>query len=277
MGTEIGEFAENTVLFEAACNPDPVLRLAGVNRALEGLAIDVFTTMKEFGDIAGDPFLEFCEDWMLADEVTHVKMGSDWLRTVTENDPSGASRRSSSRASSTSCSHRRHPRRERRVADRARPPVPRAGRLHRDEIDEIAAALRGGAARGRREAARGSASGRRRQSRRHDRHRQPQTFTFVELRRGGDRDDRGRRCSISSGSPIVDVEIEVDETSPLGRAHVVSQDPVVIEAESGAFEDPKRPRQLSPAGTADVLGRVLLRVRRPSHAGLRRTRRPTTT
>jgi uncharacterized ferritin-like protein (DUF455 family) len=87
MGSEIGQFAENTVLFEAACSPDPVLRLAGVNRALEGLAIDVFTTMKEFGDLAGDPFLEFCEDWMLADEVTHVKMGSDWLRRLTEQDP----------------------------------------------------------------------------------------------------------------------------------------------------------------------------------------------
>lgn len=87
MGSEIGEFAENTVLFQAACSTDPILRLAGVNRALEGLAIDVFTTMKEFGDLAGDPFLEFCEDWMLADEVTHVKMGSDWLRRVTEHDP----------------------------------------------------------------------------------------------------------------------------------------------------------------------------------------------
>lgn len=87
MGTELGEFVENTVLFAAACSDDPILRLAGVNRALEGLAIDVFTQMKEFGDLAGDPFLEFCEDWMLADEVTHVKMGSDWLRRVTQNDP----------------------------------------------------------------------------------------------------------------------------------------------------------------------------------------------
>jgi uncharacterized ferritin-like protein (DUF455 family) len=87
MGTELGEFAENTVLFQAACSNDPILRLAGVNRALEGLAIDVFTQMKEFGDVAGDPYLEFCEDWMLADEVTHVKMGSDWLRKVTEKDP----------------------------------------------------------------------------------------------------------------------------------------------------------------------------------------------
>lgn len=87
MGTEIGEFGESAFLYQAACNPDPVLRLTGVNRALEGLAIDVFNTMKEFGDISGDPVLEFCEDWMLADEVTHVKMGSDWLRRLTEDDP----------------------------------------------------------------------------------------------------------------------------------------------------------------------------------------------
>ena len=86
MGTEIGEFSEATFLYEAACNPDPVLRLTGVNRALEGLAIDIFNTMREFGAVSGDPMLEFCEDWMLADEVTHVKMGSDWLRRLTVDD-----------------------------------------------------------------------------------------------------------------------------------------------------------------------------------------------
>jgi uncharacterized ferritin-like protein (DUF455 family) len=63
-----------------------VLRLTGVNRALEGLAIDVFNTMRDFGKANTDPVLEFCEDWMLADEVTHVKMGSDWLRRITESD-----------------------------------------------------------------------------------------------------------------------------------------------------------------------------------------------
>ena len=47
-----------------------------MNRALEGLAIDVFNTMRDFGDAVADPVLYFCEDWMLADEVTHVKMGS---------------------------------------------------------------------------------------------------------------------------------------------------------------------------------------------------------
>jgi uncharacterized ferritin-like protein (DUF455 family) len=86
MGTEIGEFSEQTMLFEAACNADPVLRLTGVNRALEGLAIDVFNTMRDYGDMVDDPVLFFCEDWMLADEVTHVKMGSDWLRRLTVND-----------------------------------------------------------------------------------------------------------------------------------------------------------------------------------------------
>ena len=87
MGTELGQFAENTVLFQAACSNDPILRLAGVNRALEGLAIDVFQTMRDFGQALADPVLAFAEDWMLADEVTHVKMGSDWLRRITANDP----------------------------------------------------------------------------------------------------------------------------------------------------------------------------------------------
>jgi uncharacterized ferritin-like protein (DUF455 family) len=86
MGTEIGEFSEAVTLFEAACHSDPVFRLAGVNRALEGLAIDVFTTMRDFAGEMHDPVLYFCEDWMLADEVTHVKMGSNWLRQLTKDN-----------------------------------------------------------------------------------------------------------------------------------------------------------------------------------------------
>ena len=87
MGTEIGEFGEGRGLYQAACNPDAALRLTAVNRGIEGLAIDVFATMRKFGQEAGDPVLTFCEDWMLADEVTHVKMGSDWLRRMTADDP----------------------------------------------------------------------------------------------------------------------------------------------------------------------------------------------
>ena len=37
-----------------------MFRLAGVNRALEGLAIDVFTTMRDFADDMDDPVLRFC-------------------------------------------------------------------------------------------------------------------------------------------------------------------------------------------------------------------------
>jgi len=86
MGTGVGEYAETITLFEAACHDDPVFRLAGVNRALEGLAIDVFTTMRDFATELNDPVLHFAEDWMLADEVTHVKMGSNWLRELTKDD-----------------------------------------------------------------------------------------------------------------------------------------------------------------------------------------------
>ena len=104
MGSEIGEWSEAVTLFEAACHADPVFRLAGVNRALEGLAIDVFTTMRDFADEMHDPVLYFCEDWMLADEVTHVKMGSTWLRDLTKDDKDRQARRSSSSARSTACS-----------------------------------------------------------------------------------------------------------------------------------------------------------------------------
>lgn len=57
------------------------------------------------------------------------------------------------------------------------------------------------------------------------------------------------------------VRVEVDEASPLGRARVVSFDPLVVTVEGGALEDPRHFRQLSDASTADILGRLLFRVR----------------
>jgi hypothetical protein len=65
------------------------------------------------------------------------------------------------------------------------------------------------------------------------------------------------------------LRIEVDERTPLGRAVVSGSEPVTIAVESGAFEDPKRPRHLSERRVADVVGRLLLRVldrRRPGWA-----------
>jgi hypothetical protein len=87
----------------------------------------------------------------------------------------------------------------------------------------------------------------------------PEKFTMVAY-------DAGEIAAIVQklldqiGMGDVDVQIKVDETSPLGRSQVVSLDPVVIETESGAIEDPKRPRQLSSVGAADVFGRALMRV-----------------
>jgi hypothetical protein len=58
-----------------------------------------------------------------------------------------------------------------------------------------------------------------------------------------------------------DLHVEVDETTPLARTRVEIGEPIAIRAESGAFEDTKRPRQQSEVATATSLGRVLLRVR----------------
>lgn len=58
-----------------------------------------------------------------------------------------------------------------------------------------------------------------------------------------------------------DLQIEVDETTPLARIAVELGPPIVVRAESGAFEDTKRPRQLSEASVATSLGRALLRSR----------------
>jgi hypothetical protein len=57
------------------------------------------------------------------------------------------------------------------------------------------------------------------------------------------------------------LQIEVDEQEPLGRTTVQSIDPISIKVEGGAFEDAKRPRQMSERGIVDVLGRILFRVK----------------
>ena len=87
----------------------------------------------------------------------------------------------------------------------------------------------------------------------------PETYNLIEFEA-----DRIRAV----GSTLVDqigvpvpVRIEVDETTPLGRAWTSSLEPLVLSVESGAFEDPKRPRHLSERSVADVLGRLLFRVR----------------
>jgi hypothetical protein len=57
------------------------------------------------------------------------------------------------------------------------------------------------------------------------------------------------------------VVIDVDETTPLARISCTLHDGIHIHADSGAFEDTRKPRQQSETATATSLGRVLLRAR----------------
>jgi uncharacterized ferritin-like protein (DUF455 family) len=84
---EIGEFSENLFLFEFGCSNDPAERVVGVNRCLEGLALDVFNDTIRFGKAADDEAIWRSVDYVAADEVTHVRFGQVWSKALTENDP----------------------------------------------------------------------------------------------------------------------------------------------------------------------------------------------
>src|SRR5713226_4631857 len=81
-----GEFPETTILWRCACAADAAARVAGVNRGLEGLACDVFNQLVHIARKIGDPILERAVEFVLADEITHVRMGSKWLTKLTEGD-----------------------------------------------------------------------------------------------------------------------------------------------------------------------------------------------
>jgi uncharacterized ferritin-like protein (DUF455 family) len=92
VGGALGEFPENTFLYETSCVEDPVLRVAGVNRCLEGLACDAFRSLIDYGHAQHDEVLEQAVDFVLADELTHVRFGSDWVKEFTRDDPARAQR-----------------------------------------------------------------------------------------------------------------------------------------------------------------------------------------
>ena len=54
--------------------------------------------------------------------------------------------------------------------------------------------------------------------------------------------------------------VNIDESTPLGRALVTSFEPITIEVEGGAFENAKAPRQLSERSVRDVTSRLLFKV-----------------
>ncbi len=97
----------------------------------------------------------------------------------------------------------------------------------------------------------------------------PQQFHYVSY-------DAGRIGEIASmvadgvGFATDDeITIEVDERTFFGRSRLLNLDPLHVQFESGAFEDAKKPRHLSEAGTTESLGVVLHRAfdrRRPEFA-----------
>jgi uncharacterized ferritin-like protein (DUF455 family) len=89
---EVGAFPENTFLFDTSCHDDPVLRVTGVNRCLEGLACDVFRSLVDYGKKVEDDLLAQAVDYVLADELTHVRFGSEWAKEFTRDDPERAAR-----------------------------------------------------------------------------------------------------------------------------------------------------------------------------------------
>jgi hypothetical protein len=97
----------------------------------------------------------------------------------------------------------------------------------------------------------------------------PETFGFVEF-------DAGLIARVAeqlatSMGLARDVRIEVDETTPLAKIVVevpaAAGEAVVVRADSGAFEDTRRPRRQSEQTTATSLGRVLYRASDRLHGG----------
>src|SRR6202049_5001900 len=87
MGGKAGDYVETEILWRCTQAEDPAARVAGINRGLEGLACDVFDQLIRIAQRNGDKVIEQAVDYVLADEITHVRMGSKWMRKLTEGDP----------------------------------------------------------------------------------------------------------------------------------------------------------------------------------------------
>src|SRR5271157_847288 len=87
MGAHPGDYVETEILWRCTQAMDPAARVAGINRGLEGLACDVFEQLIRIAQRNGDEVIERAVDYVLADEITHVRMGSQWMRKLTEGDP----------------------------------------------------------------------------------------------------------------------------------------------------------------------------------------------
>ena len=89
----------------------------------------------------------------------------------------------------------------------------------------------------------------------------PETFTFVTYDGARITEITEKLANELGFAPDTAITVDIDESTPLGRLHVESIDPIVLKIEGGAIEESTAPRQLGERATADVIGRLLLRVR----------------
>jgi hypothetical protein len=54
------------------------------------------------------------------------------------------------------------------------------------------------------------------------------------------------------------LRVDIDESNPLARTHLLSIEPVELAIDGGAFEDPRHPRQLDTDAVGVVVGRLVL-------------------
>lgn len=89
----------------------------------------------------------------------------------------------------------------------------------------------------------------------------PATFTLVEFEAAAIAEVAAEML-VKVGFPDdMPLRVEVDESTPLGRAWVVEADPAVLKVESGGIEHNHQPRQFSAEAAAPLFGRLLFRLR----------------
>lgn len=62
-------------------------------------------------------------------------------------------------------------------------------------------------------------------------------------------------------APDLAVDVRIDESVPLGAVRIASTQPLVLEIQGGALEDPKRIRQYHRLGATRVIGRLLFQAK----------------
>jgi len=89
----------------------------------------------------------------------------------------------------------------------------------------------------------------------------PAKFTMVDFDPAVIAETAAGLCGPIGLPAGLELRIEVDQTTPLGRAFIAGTDPAVLAVESGALEDNHRPRQFHEGNAVMVLGRLLIKLR----------------